>query len=50
MGTVRDLAEGLSRPTFRDSLATELGLTPRALRVLLPYRADTVDRGLLAPL
>lgn len=45
IGTATDLREGLARDAFRDSLATELGLAPAAVRLILPWLVRTRAEG-----
>jgi fatty-acyl-CoA synthase len=40
-GTARDLASGLTRESFRDTLAAELGIAPRAVGTVLPWVVRT---------
>ena len=40
-GTAQDLASGLSRDSFRDALAAELGIAPRAVSTVLPWVVRT---------
>ncbi|MCC6648865.1 MAG: long-chain-acyl-CoA synthetase [Polyangiaceae bacterium] len=44
-GLARDLASGLSRPSFRDSLAAELGLVPDAVTRVLPWVVRARDEA-----